>query len=128
MLPLSRPNLIVLIVEDEPMAANVLGRGLATCGLTSKPLFAANGRIALQMIDELGEEVQLIITDGCMPEMSGPELIEKLRTRPYGGKIITTTGDLVNEELFKSLGLPFLFKPYRLEALVEIINQLCPAQ
>jgi CheY-like chemotaxis protein len=124
-MPIERQDLIVLIVEDETPADQVLSEALITSGLATKPLIAHNGQEALVVTQTIA--VDLILTDGHMPKMSGPELIMNLRERNFTGQIIAMTGDGTSENNFNQLGVDLLLKPYRLWKLIELINQLCPA-
>jgi CheY-like chemotaxis protein len=120
-------NLTVLIVEDEQITAQALGRGLQMRGLTSV-LFAANGKIALEVIKAFDGKIELIITDGWMPEMTGTQLIVELRQQNFAGQIIAVTGDGTSEIGFNDLGVNLLLKPYRLDQMVQLINKLCSSQ
>jgi AraC-like DNA-binding protein/DNA-binding NarL/FixJ family response regulator len=62
---------------------------------------AANGRAALQMVDETGAD--LVITDIKMPEMDGIELIRALKAGGYDGEVLVLSNyndfELVREAL-----------------------------
>lgn len=122
---INRTDLTVLIVEDESPADQILSEALVTAGLTTAPLITHNGQEALTVTQTIA--VDLILTDGHMPKMSGPELITKLREENFSGQIIAMTGDGTSENGFNKLGVTLLLKPYRLWKLIELINQLCPA-
>ncbi|MCX6784790.1 MAG: response regulator, partial [Candidatus Komeilibacteria bacterium] len=123
--PILNQNLVVLIVEDEVQVAQTLSDALLATGLVIKPLLAENGKIALKMIETVTPD--LLITDGHMSEMTGPELVVELQGKNFTGQIIAVTGDGTSENGFNELGVNLLLKPYRLRQLVELINQLCPA-
>jgi len=80
----------VLVVDDSPVY-----RKLVEQVLESQPFklhFARNGREALQMIGEYSPSI--VLTDWMMPDLSGPELCERIRadaTRPYTYIILMTS-------------------------------------
>ncbi|MBE2181108.1 MAG: response regulator [Chthoniobacterales bacterium] len=71
----SKPGEDVLIVEDDPMAADIVKRTLAADGWNFR--HARNGREALEMIR--ASWPALIVLDLMMPEMDGFQLLESLR-------------------------------------------------
>ena len=69
----------ILIVDDHPNTGATLARILEGIHTSVKILTALNGREALAII---GEGVDVLIVDYLMPDMTGLELIERLRTLP----------------------------------------------
>lgn len=69
----------VLIVDDSKAMRCIIARALREMGVPGSPyLEAPNGKVALQTIAESNPE--LVISDLNMPEMSGMELLQALRT------------------------------------------------
>jgi len=69
-------NLQVLVVDDSPVSRKLLEHAL-----TAEPyalLFAKNGEEALRLFSE--NNPALVITDWMLPDLSGPELCERIRT------------------------------------------------
>jgi two-component system chemotaxis response regulator CheY len=66
---------------------------------------ADNGLTALQKIEECPKAFDVVITDYQMPEMSGLELVTRLRALPFLGKILILTSGVSNEvdEAFQKL-------------------------
>jgi len=67
----------VLIVDDEIGALTLIGIMLDRGGYA--PVKAKSGEAALDMLDNISPV--LIIVDSLMPEMDGPTLISKIRSR-----------------------------------------------
>ncbi len=65
----------ILCIDDEPMILNVLKRTLSTLG---QIITAGSASEGLRLIAE--QHVDLVISDCRMPKISGPELMETLRT------------------------------------------------
>jgi two-component system, cell cycle sensor histidine kinase and response regulator CckA len=103
----------LLLVEDE---AGV--RGIARLALESqgyRVLEASRGRQTLEIFQQSGKEIQLVVTDVVMPEMSGRELVEMLRAgRPHLGVLYISghTDDAVVRHGVLEATDAFLQKPF----------------
>jgi two-component system cell cycle response regulator len=69
-------NLQVLVVDDSPVSRKLLEHALIAEPYTL--LFAKNGEEALRLFSE--NKPALVITDWMLPDLSGPELCERIRT------------------------------------------------
>jgi CheY-like chemotaxis protein len=69
----------ILIVDDHPNTGATLARILEGIHTSVKILTALNGHEALAIV---GEGVDVLIVDYLMPDMTGLELIERLRALP----------------------------------------------
>lgn len=78
----------ILIVEDEKLFSQLLSDALQDGGQYSIDL-AKNGKQALELIGN--KEYELMMTDIHMPEMSGQELIKKIRSNNQDMGIIVLT-------------------------------------
>jgi two-component system, cell cycle sensor histidine kinase and response regulator CckA len=115
----------VLLVEDEEGLRGLNARGLTSRGYTV--LQAANGFEAVEAFDSYFGTIDLVVSDVVMPEMDGPTLLIKLRSRDPDVKIIFVSG--YAEEAFEK-NLPegdkykynFLAKPFTLKQLVGAVK------
>jgi PleD family two-component response regulator len=103
----------VLVVDDSPVY-----RKLVEQVLYAEPyslLFARNGREAVQMFEE--HEPCIVITDWMMPDISGPELCQRIRAdqaRPYT-YVILMTSNTEKDNVVKGLQAgadDYLTKPF----------------
>ena len=69
----------ILIVDDHPNTGSTLARILEGIHPSLKILTALNGQEALAIV---GEGIDVLIVDYLMPDMTGLELIERLRALP----------------------------------------------
>ena len=69
---------VILVVDDDPMARDMMRRGVEQAGFTV--VEAENGRDALQQIG--ARKPRLILLDLLMPDMDGFEFVAKLRLEP----------------------------------------------
>ncbi len=112
----------VLLVEDEP------GTMMTVCLLLEmmghRVSQATNGRRALE---ELAIELpDIVLTDYMMPHLNGVELIEAMRADPRFAAlpVILTSAALPPEVNPSTVAQGFLVKPYRIDALVKMIEAL----
>jgi CheY-like chemotaxis protein len=80
----------ILIVDDEDLLLTLGQMVLASAGYTV--LTANSGEKALELLSKPGQRVDLIITDMVMPNMSGRELIERVRVLKPQVRIICSSG------------------------------------
>jgi two-component system cell cycle sensor histidine kinase/response regulator CckA len=114
----------ILLVEDEDGLRALNARGLTSRGYTV--LQAANGVEAIEVLEKVGGEIDLVVSDVVMPEMDGPALLKELRRRNPEIKFIFVSG-YAEDAFAKSLpeGKPpdFLAKPFTLKQLVAAVKQ-----
>lgn len=114
----------ILLVEDEDAVRAFSARALASRGYTVHE--AATGAEALEVLEETGGEIDLVVSDVVMPEMDGPTLLRKLREKHPDLKVIFVSG--YAEEAFRK-NLPenekfgFLPKPFSLRQLATTVKE-----
>lgn len=85
----------ILVVDDDAGFMAVTERMLADAGY--RVLKATDGKLAVRMLEQLRDEIDLAIVDLALPGINGFELIGALKRRPNPVKVIATTsvfGDL----------------------------------
>lgn len=110
----------VLVVDDDPMMLNVLGRILERENF--ELLIAASGPEALKALDDHGGGLDLLVTDYAMPGMQGRELAERVRQRFPRVRVLYQTGfsDLLFDNCVElEDGAAFLEKPFTARGLRE---------
>jgi CheY-like chemotaxis protein len=80
----------VLMIDDEDLLLTMGETVLSAYGY--RVLTANNGQKGLDLYRKCSKEIDLVITDLVMPQMSGRELIEKLREHTPDVKIICASG------------------------------------
>jgi CheY-like chemotaxis protein len=116
---------LVMVVEDEPAILEVTREGLSELGY--RVITAGNGKEALQLLDQHGERVALILSDLVMPGMGGLELARKLQARGERAKILLMTGYPLEKDSGEHLALgivDWLQKPFTMERLAEAITSV----
>jgi DNA-binding LytR/AlgR family response regulator len=115
-----------LIVDDEPIARQVLREGLADIPDVEIAGEAENGKQALQKIEEL--QPDLVFLDLQMPVMGGFEVVRSLGNGPLPMVVIVTAYDEHAIQAFEAGAVDYLLKPVseaRLQKAVERARSLC---
>jgi two-component system, cell cycle sensor histidine kinase and response regulator CckA len=103
----------VLLVEDEPVVLRLARDLLAENGY--RVLAASSGSDALSIARKETETIHMLITDVVMPEMSGPELADRIRKLWPTMRVLYMSG-YTDDEMLCRKGLPensaFLQKPF----------------
>jgi two-component system cell cycle sensor histidine kinase/response regulator CckA len=114
----------ILLVEDEEGLRTLNARGLASRGYTV--LVAGNGVEAIEVLEEQGGKIDLVVSDVVMPEMDGPTLLKEMRIRNPDLKIIFVSGyaeDAFQKHLPEHGQFAFLPKPFTLKQLVAAVKE-----
>jgi two-component system NtrC family sensor kinase len=112
----------LLIVDDEPGIVDVLSEALNSIGYRTDT--ASNGVEALKRI--ASHDYDLIISDLCMPEMTGEELHAAIcQHHPHlQNRIIFVTGDTVSpasRRFLEQSGVRWLTKPFEISEIERLV-------
>lgn len=114
----------VLLVEDEDVVRSFAVRALKRQGY--EVLEASTGVEALEVMEQHGGEVDIVVSDVVMPEMDGPTLLKELRKRNPSLKIIFVSGyphEAFETSLDKNEQFAFLPKPFSLPQLAAKVKE-----
>jgi two-component system cell cycle sensor histidine kinase/response regulator CckA len=114
---------VILVVDDEPLIRELLVIMLRMRGY--KVLSAESGAEALAMARLEHDTIDVLVTDLCMPGMSGPELAAELHDLRPETKTIFVSGYSLAEMMTMGLQVPEAFclpKPLQAGALDKAIQ------
>lgn len=111
----------ILIVDDNPIQA--VTRRLILEKAHFPVVIAEDGASALARF-ESGEQFGMVITDHCMPEMGGPELVKKLREQFTSLPIVVLSGLSEAESQYEGMDVYFRLKPIQPQELIELSRTL----
>jgi two-component system, chemotaxis family, chemotaxis protein CheY len=118
----------ILVVDDSRAMRMIVRRTLKQAGYADAEVAEAeDGAQALAMIESY--EPDLVLSDWNMPNMSGLELLERMRRRGDGRTFgfVTSEGSPNMRELAAESGANFLIsKPYDSESFRETLHQILP--
>ncbi len=117
-----------LIVDDSKILRGMVRRILGMTGIAIGDVHeAGSGKEALEVLGQ--HKVDVVLADLNMPEMSGTELVERIRKNPVLGSthviIISSERASATVENPKNLGVhAYLTKPFRAESLRDVLSTL----
>jgi two-component system cell cycle sensor histidine kinase/response regulator CckA len=116
---------IVLVVEDDARVRNVVCRLLAAHGYDV--LEARNGRAALEILQDEGQRVDLVVSDLVMPEMDGPSMVARARQLRPRLKVLYMSG-YTEHAAVKGPTLqpsdPFIQKPFTITDMAATVRRI----
>ena len=116
-------NETVLLVDDEEMIINVGRHLLERIGY--KVLLARSGTEALAVFEQNMDQIDLVILDMIMPQMTGGETYDRLRIMDPDVKVLLSSGYSMSgeaTEILKRGCNGFIQKPFNMEALSQKIK------
>jgi two-component system cell cycle sensor histidine kinase/response regulator CckA len=111
----------VLLAEDEPMVGNLMQQLLHSWGYGV--FSAGNGREAIEIAEEHKGPIDLLVSDVTMPEMNGPELAKKLKTKRPRLQVILLSGYSPTEIVLQQ-GWKFIQKPFQMQDLRAAVEDI----
>ncbi len=116
----------ILLVEDEPAVRDLLRQALERRGYHVDT--GGTGAEGLALCDEL-EPPDLLITDLILPGATGPVIVERLRRRAPGVKVLLMSGYAEHPLLdaAHAAGEPCLVKPFEIASFNETVARLLAA-
>jgi len=113
----------LLLVDDEQLILDVGTAMLQKLGYTVH--VAGNGQDALQLFQQEGESIDLVILDMVMPGMSGGEVFDQLKELDPGVKVMLSSGYSIDgkaSEIIDRGCVGFIQKPFNLAQLSEKVK------
>jgi two-component system chemotaxis response regulator CheY len=111
-----------LVVDDSRAMRMILSKTLAQSGFDV--VQAANGREALETMEREGAAIGLVLLDWNMPEVSGIEVVERLRSQSAfkGVRLVMVTTETEIEQMARALEAgadEYVMKPFTREAVED---------
>ena len=122
--PMQNGRATILAVDDDPKVLSLLDAALTSAGY--RVLVAEGGRNAIQVFEKNPQQVNLLLTDVIMPDLTGPVLAERLRARYPKLPVLFISGfhdaDLV-QRFVTAKGFALLPKPFTVDALLKVVGE-----
>jgi len=115
----------ILLVEDDPAVRRVARRILERGG--HAVMEAGTGRAALALLDSEGDAIDLLLTDVGLPDLRGPELVQRVRARRPEMPVVFSSGYLEGEgSAAEQIGSDqvFLPKPFDARSLIATVEDV----
>ena len=124
----TRGSETILLAEDEESLRRLTARMLETRGY--EVIAAGTATEAVRIAEEQGREIDLLLTDLIMPELSGGELAKQVRTVAPGVRVLFMSGyadDVMTSKGALEPGAPFLEKPFSAHGLAAKVRETLDA-
>lgn len=123
------PFACALVIDDDPLFQVVISEGLKACGTTSV-ITADDGVQGLEALAGASGEIDLIIVDLQMPNMTGVDVVRELGRTGFKGSLVIISSEASNlrhsvENMAKLLGIDILGalgKPLDVEELRRMLQ------
>lgn len=117
---------LIMVVDDEEDLREMAKRIFEKRGF--KVVLAGSGQNAMEVLEQHGKEIKLVILDMILPEGDGAQVYDKIKKSNSGSKVILTSG-YVNDAPFQELldHEHFLPKPWDLPELIEEAERILEA-
>jgi len=118
-------NETILVVEDEEEVRKLSVKVLGRQGYDA--LEASNGGEALLICEQWREPIHLILIDVVMPQMSGPQLIDRLQKVRQGFKVLYMSGysdDAIAHHGILKGGVSYIQKPFSADQLARKVREV----
>ncbi|WP_254534896.1 response regulator [Halomarina litorea] len=109
---------VVLVVEDEPPLVEIYSRWLEA---DHEVRSATSGEAALSTLDD---DVDLVLLDRMMPEMSGDEVLAELRRRGFDTLVMMVTAVEPGLDIIEAGVDAYLTKPLERDLLLSAVDRL----
>lgn len=119
----------VLIAEDEAQVREFTEKFLRRMGLNV--ITAEDGQQAAALFQKHADEITFVLLDLTMPKLDGMKTLAEIRRFRPGVKVALTSGydgDDIAHRYAKEGFDAFLSKPYKLEELTNLVEQMCSAR
>jgi signal transduction histidine kinase/CheY-like chemotaxis protein/PAS domain-containing protein len=123
--PVSRGTETVLLVDDEDFVRIVATEALQRFGY--RVLCATTGEEALEIFEEEGDRIQLVILDLVMPGMGGKQCLLRLLEKKPEINIVIASGyseEMASVDFVKMGARRFISKPYNIQQLLSGIREV----
>ncbi len=110
----------ILLVDDDEHIRALVSDFLTM--LDYKIMSASSAELALQLLTESSQQIDLLLTDLTLPGMSGRELAERVRVRTPSIPVLLMSGLPQTEEL-KEAGFGVIAKPFSIGEIQEQLEQ-----
>ena len=115
----------ILVVDDEKDLSEILCEALFDAGYNAQ--FALNGKDAVDIFLENSDDIDLVVLDMRLPDISGLEILSQMMVIKPAVKGIFLSGYLEESEILKmkEKGITkYFLKPYALNTFISAVNEL----
>lgn len=119
------PSRSILLIDDEPAVRLVTGRMLSELG--HRVVTADSGRRGIELLQAQPDAIDLVVLDLTMPEQSGEQVLEQIRSVRSSIPVVITSGFQAQDAsmLLQSPNVVgFLDKPHSMTSLEMLLASI----
>jgi CheY-like chemotaxis protein len=123
--PMDKGQIRILVVDDDPTLSHAIEEALKRAGYAARRAGNYNeAKAAAQVTDFHG-----LVIDCMLPQKNGVDLSLELRTESQEDMVVVLTSGIYKDKSFskdalaKAKAKHFLFKPFDIEALIQIFDE-----
>lgn len=116
------PRRRILVADNEVALRTLIARGFRERGY--EVVEVADGRSALEAARSTAIPFDLVVTNGCMPHLDGPQLAARLRELDPTLPIIHVSASHATRHEALPSESPTIFKPFSMRDLLDEAEQL----
>lgn len=112
----------LLAVEDDELLLNLIGHFFSKKGIRTD--LVLNGREALEKLS--AQSYDVVFTDLHIPVMDGLSLLEWIKRRHPGTRVVIMSGDNTPENIIMAMrhgATDYILKPFRMPDLLEVVER-----
>jgi two-component system cell cycle sensor histidine kinase/response regulator CckA len=124
--PRARATFRVALVDDDPMVQNTVTRALVAAGIEVYP---APFPVDVAELERRLLRADALITDIVMPGLTGPDLVDELRTRGCSAPVLFVSGHAEHALIERARNTPnasLLAKPFTADEVLARLEEICP--
>lgn len=122
---ISRDDIVVLLVEDDPQVRSLAATVLSAAGY--EVLVADGPNQAIELSEQHRGEIHVLLTDVVMPVMNGRQLADRITARRPGVRVLFVSGYTENTVVHRGEvdeGVNFLSKPITAKRLLSTLERV----
>ena len=119
----------ILLVDDEDLIRDLGSRILSKAGYSV--LTASGGEEALEIYEQRGDEISLVLLDLIMPRMGGKKCLEGLLSLNPSIRVVIASGYSANgpiEDCLSAGATGFVNKPYDIRQVLEVVRKVLDSE
>jgi len=113
----------ILVVEDDPRVRSLAQLILHKAG---HDVVTASGPVEALAVMKAQSDIDLVLTDIVMPDMSGFDLVVEVKRIAPGVRVVLMSGSTA-DQFRRTVDDPFLKKPFTVESLTDAVNRALEA-
>jgi|GEM_PF-1648340 len=116
----------ILVIDDEWVVRSTAASLLSHGGYTA--LTAEGGAAGLQLLEQDPDAIDLVLLDVTMPEMSGHQVLRRMRKRHPDKPVVMCSGYDLKREAIENHPDHFVAKPFRSKDLMRTIRSVLDSE